>query len=199
MSQYHGVVQVDVSSWQAFKNATMGNWYDVDGLYGAQCVDYFKLLNYNFGYPLPYADTGTFGTAEGLWADPVARAFNKGSTYNLITRLSDLQIGDMVILGSSTGLGSSGHNGVLDSNLIVNPPGTTGIFAYLVGQNQVDPNPVTGHEVTRTLINMSTFLGAFRAIPWNSTPPINPVNSKKFPWFMITRKKLVKNNKKRYN
>lgn len=39
MAEYTGPVKVDVSSYEAFREATLGNWYDVDGVYGAQCVD----------------------------------------------------------------------------------------------------------------------------------------------------------------
>lgn len=194
MAQYNGPVTVDISSWAAFKNATMGNGYNVDYAYGDQCVDYFKLLNYNLGYPFPYAETGTLGYAYEMWTDPVSKAFNQGTEYDLVTNINDLQIGDMVILGPSS-VSEYGHNAIIDSGLITNPSGLTGVYAYMVGQNQVNPNPTTGHEVTRTLLNVGGFLGAYRLRRWNQTPPTPPIIIHKkthFPWYLVTRKKLAK-------
>lgn len=199
MTQYNGTVHVDTSSWEKFKAETLGNGYNVDGVFGNQCVDYMKLLSYNLGIVYPYVKTGSLGYAYEIWTDPVSRAFNKGDEYDLITSIAELKVGDMVILGASSALGEYGHNGILDSKPVVNPVGTTGVFAYLVGQNQVDPNPTTGHPVTRTYIRLDSFLGAFRVKKWQTTPtPTLSAKAQHFPWYMVTHKKQLKLQRKKY-
>lgn len=192
MAQYYGPVSVPISSWSAFKNATLGNWYDVDRAYGAQCVDYFKLLNYNLGYPLPYAETGTFGYAYEMWTDPVSRAFNASDKYDYVTNYRALRRGDMIILNANPN-SAYGHNAIVDSDPIINPPEmAAGTYYYLVGQNQELPSATQGHEVTRNLFRVDQyFLGAFRLKAWNQGP--SPITRRShFPWYMITRKKLTK-------
>ena len=130
MANYYGVQTVDVSSYDNFRNAIMGNGYDVDYVAGAQCIDIFKLLNYNLGYPSPYAKTGTNGYASECWTNQESRAWNAGSSYTLITNLSSLKRGDMVIMDGTTG-NPAGHNALCDADY-----GDYSGYIPMVGQNQ---------------------------------------------------------------
>ena len=84
MANYWGPQTVDITSYDTFRNAILNNCYDLDGAFGAQCVDLFKLLNYNVGYPSPYANTGPDGYAYEMWSDATARAWNASDKYDLI-------------------------------------------------------------------------------------------------------------------
>ena len=44
MARYYGHVSVPYSTYDIFRNAVNGNWYDWDGFYGAQCWDGVQLL-----------------------------------------------------------------------------------------------------------------------------------------------------------
>ena len=57
----------------------------------------------------------------------------------------------------------------------------------LLGQNQVNPNPDTGHVVTSNDMSMAKFLGAFRYRAWSDEPTA------------ITRRKGFKFNMWGYN
>lgn len=196
MAEYTGPVKVDVSSYTAFRNATLGNWYDVDGVYGAQCVDYFKLLNYNIGYSSPYAKTdGVTGYSTTMWTDTTARAWNQtGGTstdyYELITSLEDVKQGDMMIMTTAY---ASGHNAIATTDYSEHTEVDGKIYMVLLGQNQVVPDAKKGEKVTEATVNVSGFLGAFRLKAWQgSSPSPTPVtvirNETSFPWVLYSNK-----------
>lgn len=193
MAEYTGPVKVDVSSYEAFREATLGNWYDVDGVYGAQCVDYFKLLNYNIGYPSPYAETGPDGYSSEMWSDETSRIWNAtgGSStyyYDLITSLEDVKQGDMIILA-----GAPGHNAIATTDYSEHTTVSGRRYMILLGQNQVTPSSTYGHAVTETNLSVESFIGAFRLKAWQgATPTPTPLdvrrNKTSFPWALYARK-----------
>lgn len=196
MAKYTGPVTVDVSSYSAFRNATLGNWYDVDGVYGAQCVDYFKLLNYNIGYSSPYAKTGEYGYSSEMWTNATSRVWNQtGGTsteyYDLITSLEDVKQGDMMIMS----LGITGHNAIATTDYSEHTTSDGKTYMILLGQNQENASSTEGHAVTETNVNVSGFLGAFRLKAWQGsspTPTPTPVtvirNETSFPWVLYSNK-----------
>lgn len=197
MARYTGPTKVDVSSYAAFRAATLGNWYDVDGVYGAQCVDYFKLLNYNIGYKSPYAKTGVNGYSKEMWTNTTSRKWNRcGGTktnyYTLVTRLEDVKQGDMIILG----LGTTGHNAIATTDYSAHTTIEGKPYMILLGQNQVNPSAEVGHAVTETRMNVSSFLGGFRLKSWQGTSPSGPIvrNSGSFPWVLYARKLRGRNS-----
>lgn len=182
------LVNVDISSYDAFRNATMGNGYDIDGFYGYQCWDYGALLWGNIGryghsgtqYAYPYLSTGGTGYAYGIWS---ARTVNASDNFDLIYNLSDVKRGDLVILDRGRFAGDdSGHDAFADEDY----NGTTTM--WLVGQNQTNPNPTTGHVVTRNQMSVAKFLGAFRFKQWAQPTPPTPTETKKkkgYPWAVL--------------
>lgn len=172
MAEYSGLVSVDISSYDAFKEATLGNGYDVDGVYGFQCVDMAKLLAGNAGRSAPYWLSLPDGYAYEGWTVDSNREYNRGDLFELITERKDVRKGDLVVLAGTTAF-PSGHIAFADSDWY------DGIlYAYLLGQNQVDPNYTTGHIVTLTNVGVSGFLGAFRF--WQP--------KRRFPWFIYYKR-----------
>lgn len=173
MAQYQGLVSVDISSFQAFKDAVNGNGYDVDGLFGDQCVDMPKLLAGNAGRPSPYWKSGSLGYAKDGWLDANSREYNKGDLFTLVYNKEDVRVGDLVVL-DNTSSNPYGHIAFATTNWDAST--TT---APLLGQNQVNASATTGHPNTITNVNISNFLGAFRFIAWQPTPPPPPSSRKK--------------------
>ena len=183
MAYYYGPTTVDISSYSAFKDAVLGNGWDVDGLYGAQCVVAFMLINYNLGYPSPYAWAGPLGYSYEMWTDTTARARNASDKYDLVYNLSDVQVGDMIVFDSSVG-GGYGHNAFADEVY------TGQQYIQCLGQNQYGPSFPTGGACFNVYgISASAFLGAFRLKQWHSGPQPEPgLERGHFPWFLIARK-----------
>lgn len=181
------LVPVDITSFNAFKSEVLGNGYDVDGLYGYQCVDMAKLLAGNAGRAFPYWLSEPDGYARDGWLVASNRAYNAADYFSLIYNRADVRTGDMVILNSTTS-NPYGHIAFATTDWNAN---TTS--AVLLGQNQVDPNDQTGHVNTLTEVNVTSFLGAFRFTAWNSTPP-TPVGTgaalkrKGFKWVLYANK-----------
>lgn len=137
----------DVSSPQAFRDATYGKCIDLDGYAGSQCVDLYAAFQLSYANRWP--DVCGTGAARGLWD---CRDRNAGDEYELITSASDLKAGDWVVFGG----GQYGHVGMALG------PSSNGYVA-LLGENQGGSSCYGGGSATN-IINMSTktFLGAFR-------------------------------------
>ena len=137
----------DVSSPQAFRDATYGKCQDLDGYFGSQCVDLYAAFQLSYANRWPNV-CGT-GAARGLWD---CREQNAGEEYELIYDPNALQAGDWVIFGG----GQYGHVG-----MALGP--TTNGYVALLGENQGGA-PCDGGGAATNIINMSTktFLGAFR-------------------------------------
>ena len=149
---------VNITSYDTFKADVNGNGWDCDGLYGAQCVDAFMLLNYNLGYSSPYAWSGS-NDAKGMWTDPISRARNASDKYDLIYNLSDVKRGDMIIVDIWT----TGHNAFADEDY------TGQTYLNCLGQNQYGVSFPTGGACFNIYpISTSNFLGAFRLKQWHS-------------------------------
>lgn len=176
------LVTVDISSYEAFKADVLGRGFDVDDVYGYQCVDMAKLLAGNAGRPSPYWRSGLTGYAREGWTDEDSRNYNAGDLFTLVYNKAYVKKGDLVVLNATTS-NPYGHIAFADSDW---DSSTTS--AVLLGQNQVDPNPTTGHVNTLTNVNVTTFLGAFRFKDWMPDPPTPTKKAKKFPWFIYARK-----------
>lgn len=166
------LVTVDISSYDNFKADVLGNGYDVDDLYGYQCVDMAKLLAGNAGRPSPYWKSGLSGYAREGWIDEDSRLYNANQYFTLVYNKNFVKKGDLVVL-NATSSNPYGHIAFADSDW---DSSTTS--AILLGQNQVDPNETTGHVNTLTNVNVTTFLGAFRFIAWSEPVPVKRKKSK---------------------
>lgn len=182
MASYSGLVTVDISSYAAFRSAVLGNSYDIDGVYGAQCVDMAKLLSGNAGRPSPYWKSQPDGYAYEGWTNQASREYNVADYFTLIYNKEDVRTGDLVVLSNTTA-NPYGHIAFANSDWDAN---TTS--AILLGQNQENASPTVGYQNTLTLVNVTTFLGAFRFNAWQVTPPPLVLSRSKFPWVLYARK-----------
>lgn len=181
MPIYSGLVSVPIGSYADFKDAVLGNGYNVDGVYGCQCVDMAKLLAGNAGRQSPYWKSDPDGYAYEGWTNLTNRSYNQAIYFDLVFNKADVRQGDLVVLNNTTS-NPYGHIAFADTDWNAN---TTS--AILLGQNQENPNPTTGHINTLTNVNVTTFLGAFRFTAWHQpTPPIQ--RSRRFPWFIYYRR-----------
>lgn len=133
--------------------------------------------------------TGTNLYAEECWTQ--SRVVNAGDSFDLIYDLSNVKRGDVIVLSSSP-ISETGHIAFADTDY------NGSASMNLLGQNQVDPNPYTGHIPTVTSISVSPyFLGAFRLKSWTPTPPTPSVTTgrnSRLPLIMITRRLLNNGN-----
>ena len=182
MANFYGPVIVDISSYENFKNAVLGNGYDVDGLYGFQCVDMPKLLAYNAGRSSPYWLSLPDGYAYEGWSVLSNREYNAGDLFDLIYSKADIRKGDLVVLSNTTS-NPYGHIAFANTDWDAN---TTS--AVLLGQNQVNPSASQGHVNTLTEVNVTTFLGGFRFRRWVTPIPPIILNQGQFPWFLVANK-----------
>ena len=184
------LLPINTTSYAGFRadalaRALLNQGYDVDGSFGYQCWDLAAELWMNtpeFSGSGLYPQTGPNMYAEECWT--VSRTINAGTSFDLIYNITDLKRGDVIVLGPSP-ISETGHIAFCDEPY----NGTTTMD--LLGQNQVNPNPYTGHIPTVTTLSISAFLGAFRFKAWNTTPPTHLLEIKKgqrFPWVIYTRK-----------
>lgn len=179
-------VQLDISSYDSFRNQVLGNGYDVDGYYGYQCWDLGAELWGSTGdYPYPYLQTGPSGYVLEAWT--VSLSVNLGNDFDAITDVNSVKRGDMIILGPGgpSYVAITGHNTFADEDY----DGSGWING--MGQNQQNASPVYGHVTTIDRLSMSTFVGAFRFKNWGGGPGPQPTphrQKKKFPWYIYNRK-----------
>ena len=141
--------KLDVSSPQAFANATLGQCINVDGYYGAQCWDSMSAFFYNYAGRI--LNTCGTGAAKGTIADGCWQK-NAGNEFVMIWNPRDIQAGDIAVYST----GQWGHIGMAMGGY------NNGYFA-LLGQNQ-GGRACPGGGAAGNIINLSTrdFIGAFR-------------------------------------
>ena len=187
------LVNVDITSYNAFKTATIDNGYNVDGLNGYQAEDLAMLLAGNAGRTAPYwkCNDGSDTNPYFSWSVDSNKTYNVADYFELVYNRDDVQRGDIVILENLVGY-SKGHLGFADNNW-----GSSTTTAFILGQNQEDVSYTVGDIVTLKLLNVSSFVGGFRFKAWNSTPPTPPPTPptpvpetayKRFNWALISRK-----------
>lgn len=153
---------VDISTPQAFANATLGGCWNVDGAYGAQCWDLMALYWYSYvGRSLSTCGTGAAkGTIkEGCWQ------LNAGTEFTMVWDPTQVQPGDVMVYGN----GQWGHIGMAMGYY-------NNGYVTLLGQNQ-GGNTCNGGGAAANIINLSTkdFLGAFRPNIYKVKPEPQPV------------------------
>ena len=131
----------------AFKDYVIGECWNTDGAYGAQCWDLADLFWQNYA-GRNFSTCGT-GAAKGSWN---CKEYNAGDEFELIYNPADLQAGDWVIFSS----GQYGHVGMALGNY-------NNGYVTLLGQNQ-GGSTCDGGGSSANIINISlkSFVGAFR-------------------------------------
>lgn len=175
MAQYNGYVSIPHSSYDEWKNATLGNGYNADGQFGNQCWDYCAELWHQYNLTL-YTKTGGGGAAD-CWL--ISRAKNAKFPFITVEGVENIKRGDVIVWNRSAS-SSSGHIALADEDYNgTNRIRTLGQVPSLHGQNGV---------VSLDGLSLNSFLGVFRNQNWSSTPP-SPHSVKKkdgFP-FVIAK------------
>ena len=160
-------------TYQSFRDTVMGRWYDLDGLYGAQCWDGVQLLYtqediHQYLYTAYNIDPSLKGYAKTCWSNQTARQRNGSGQFIQIPNLSDVRRGDIIVLDTLSGwYGVTGHIAFADEKY----DGSG--YISMLGQNQGQgSNPYTGKAFNIWRGKTNSFLGAFRYIVWGGeTPP----------------------------
>lgn len=132
---------------QEFKDATLGKCIDLDGKWGAQCVDLSNAFWKE--YTNRWISTCGTGTARGIWD---CKDKNAGNEFILITNANDIKTGDWIIFDG----GQYGHVG-----MALGKPNKG--YVSLLGENQGGTSCAGGGSATNIInISLKTFKGAFR-------------------------------------
>ena len=194
MARYSGYVSVPHNTYLAWKNATNGNGYDVDGYYGCQCWDLASLFWWNIGFPTGYPVLNGVD-AYTMWNRRVANASYNGVRYfDLIYNVENIKQGDIIVF-NYTQYNSAGHVGFADVDYSswTPDPSQPYEFPILSENNQGTPDPAGGSYTNIHGYDIRLFLGAFRYKEWETTPPTPSggggiVKPKRFPWVLYARK-----------
>lgn len=181
----HGYVDVPHSDYAQWKLNTLGEGYDLDGYYGCQCWDFASLFWRNVGFPAGYPLTGPNISAYECWT--VSRIQNAGTQFDLITDVTQIKTGDVIVLGP-TSQNPAGHIAFANEDY-------RGNMIVMLGQNQGGtPTPSGGSVVSISNVSLSEFLGAFRYKEWHQPVPPTPTTTKKskFKWVLYANKLRAK-------
>lgn len=173
MAQYDGYVYVPHGTYDEFRNATIGNGYNVDYAFGNQCWDYCALLYHQYGLILVTKIGG--GTAKDCWN--ISRVANSRKPFVSLTGKANIKRGDVLVFDGTAG-NPAGHISIADEDY----NGTDRI--RVAQQNGFTPNAPAAIATN----SLNEFLGLFRNTNWSGSPtPPKPEDKKgykkdKFPW-----------------
>ena len=169
MAQFNGYVKVAHATYQQFRDATLGNGYNVDQAYGNQCWDFCALLWWQYGLTL---HTGPRSWASECWT--VSRTLNAVPPFTQVTSISDIKRGDCIVFKGTSNY-PTGHIAFADEDYKV---GMTrmNFLGQNQGQGSLKPSNIAN-------ISLANCIGAFRNSNWVAPKP-TPKNDKKhkFPW-----------------
>ena len=175
MAQYNGYVDLPHGTYDEWRTATIGNGFDVDGMYGNQCWDYCAELWHQYNLTL-YTKSGGGGAAD-CWL--ISKAKNAKNPFIAVDGVQNIKRGDVVVWNRSN-ISTTGHIAIADEDY----NGTN--YLWAVGQT---PSLHGQHgSVSRDRFALTSFLGIFRNQQWQSIPP-SPHSVKKrdgFP-FVIAK------------
>ena len=169
MAQFNGYVKVAHATYQQFRDATLGNGYNVDKAYGNQCWDFCALLWWQYGLTL---HTGPKGWASECWT--VSRTLNAVPPFTQVTSISDIKRGDCVVFKGTSNY-PTGHIAFADEDY---KDGMTrmNFLGQNQGQGSLNPSNIAN-------ISLANFIGAFRNSNWATSKPSTKDEKKhKFPW-----------------
>ena len=173
MAQYNGYVPVAHVTYQAFRNATLGNGYNVDYEFGNQCWDFCALLWWQYGLTLY---TGTNGIAEECLTQ--SRERNAVTPFTSFTGVENILRGDVCVFAGTSSY-PTGHIAFADEDY----QSGENTMRFL-GQNQ---GQGTSAPSNLAVLPITNIIGIFRNTYWNASPPTPPTptaddKKHKFPW-----------------
>lgn len=167
-------------SYQAFRNATLGHAYDMDGYPASQpyqCWDFVDLL-YEQDDVGQYLSTDNTGNVKDCWLRTAARSRNGSGHFVAVSGVTNIKRGDIIVFNTESGwYGSTGHIGFADEDY------KNSAYINILSQNFYGKH----YAAVDSAYLGRAFLGIFRYIPWSETPPTPPSperkkRKKKFPW-----------------
>lgn len=174
---YFGPTIVPHATYQEFRNAVLGNGYNMDGAYGCQCWDGADLIWYQYGLRLY---TGPQGYAVECWT--VSRSLNAVYPFtDMYTGLQGIKRGDIVVF-AATSSNPAGHIAYADEDYNGGPT------LNCLGQNQGPGAGEWGTVFNIWANNVSEIIGAFRNTNWIVVPPTPTRKKSGFPWVLFARK-----------
>lgn len=169
MATYYGYVYVPHGSYDEWRNATIGNMYDLDGYYSGQCWDYCALCYAQYGLRLY---TGNPEVAKNCWLQ--SKSANTREPFIAVEGVQNIKRGDIIVFDG----GYAGHICFADEDY------HGGSRLNCLGQNQKGNG--SGYPATVDNLNLAEFLGIFRNTNWTGSPipptPTGEKKKKKFPW-----------------
>ena len=175
MAQYNGYRLIPHDTYDEWRNATLGNGFNVDYAYGNQCWDLPALLYFQYGLTLVTRPGGN-GTAADCWN--ISRQTNSKSPFVSLTGKENIKRGDILVWNSNQ-FSSTGHIAFADEDY----NGTNEINCLGQNQGQTSSGPANIAN-----LNLANFLGIFRNGKWfTPTPPYppepgQPYEKEGFPW-----------------
>ena len=158
MAQYNGYIDIPHQTYDAWRNATLGNGYNADYAYGNQCWDYCAELWHQYNLTL-YTKSGGGGAAD-CWL--VSRAKNAKPPFVSLEGKENIKRGDVIVWNRSSS-SSTGHIAIADEDY----SGSNRIWVL----NQNPSLHTQNGVVSRDNLSLNNFLGIFRNQQWQTTPP----------------------------
>ena len=191
MAYYHGYVTIPHQTYAEWKQEVLNNFYDADQIFNYQCMDLVMEFWWNVGFPQAYPHTST-GNADGVWSKRAENLSYGGTTYfETVLSKESIKKGDIICYSTSP----YGHIGFADIDYDAWTPDPDNPYEFpILSQNNGGlPDPSGTSAVNVAGYDIRDFQGAFRYIPWNTTPPTppHPVAGRgrtNFPWVLYARK-----------
>lgn len=143
-----------------------GKIYDIDGVYGIQCVDLFKILLKDIGYPNPAGPIGGDGYADNIW-------YERSKYRDYFTfHQGEMKPGDIVIWAKGSPDCPSSHVAMYVKDDPANP--ARGIF---FGSNQAYAHSPGVYQS----LSMAGSLGSLRYKGWTDKVAADPDRGKLIP------------------
>lgn len=169
MAQYNGYRVVPHNTYDAFKNATIDNGWNVDYAYGNQCFDLVSLCYWQYGDTLY---TGPQQRAKECWT--VSRQRNQQPPFIAVEGKHNIKRGDIIVI-NGTSQYPTGHICFADEDY--NGTNTLRTFGQIPSKHGINGNASVDN------LSIALFLGIFRNTNWQAPVPPTPTETKKkFPW-----------------
>ena len=185
MAHYVGFVSIPHGSYQEWRDATLGNGYDIDGWWGEQCWDYCAIFYRQYNLTLYTGD----GTAAGCWL--LMRGMNAVMPFVEVTRVQDIKRGDILVF-ARTPFNYAGHISFADADYNQSYIDYRGIRRLpCLGQNQEGNG--SGSPASVNDLNIGEFIGGFRNTYWEGSspqpPPESGYNRNRYNFVLFNRRK----------
>lgn len=170
-ADYTNIDTISFDSYQAFKDSTNGKRFNLDGAYGVQCVDGAAAVWAHVGR---WIDTGDTNQAQGTWNVESARNRNAGNEFYLITDVTQIKKGDIVVIrGNWSSSFTWNNNGNIESVAATSYAGHIGFsdadYNSTLRWDMYDQGTDRGFSTHTWAWDGDGFLGAFRYKGWSET------------------------------